>query len=132
MVDSTVHLFCRKFKLIKGVSLTGENKEKLCRRGVYMSRKRDRIAKKDPRNSSYITYSTKEMLGPLYYKGIAGISSMRAMTEAFNNEQVTRNLYQFMDGKEKEYLKTFDDAKILEKWHILVDGEEKQLNSEKG
>ena len=68
-----------------------------------MSRKRDRIAKKDPRNSSYITYSTKEMLGPLYYKGIAGISSMRAMTEAFNNEQVTRNLYQFMDGKEKEY-----------------------------
>ena len=125
-----------------------------------MSRERDRIAKKreknpieecnkiqkrfypelfskfgqikDPRNSSYITYSTKEMLGSLYYKGIAGISSMRAMTEAFNNEQVTRNLYQFMDGKEKEYLKTFDDAKIPEKWHILVDGEEKQLNSEKG
>ena len=160
-----------------------------------MSRERDRIAKKreknpieecnkiqkrfypelfskfgqikDPRNSSYITYSTKEMLGSLYYKGIAGISSMRAMTEAFNNEQVTRNLYQFMDGKEKEYLphgvtlneflervnpaeleeiqrdiayqmirrKTFDDAKILGKWRILVDGSEldegKQQKNEK-
>lgn len=160
-----------------------------------MSRERDRIAKKreknpieecnkiqkrfypelfskfgqikDPRNSSYITYSTKEMLGSLYYKVIAGISSMRAMTEAFNNEQVTRNLYQFMDGKEKEYLphgvtlneflervnpaeleeiqrdiayqmirrKTFDDAKILGKWRILVDGSEldegKQQKNEK-
>ena len=80
------------------------------------------------------------------------IEGVEIVAEAFNNEQVTRNLYQFMDGKEKEYLphgvtlneflervnpaeleeiqrdiayqmirrKTFDDAKILGKWRILV------------
>ena len=30
----------------------------------------------DPRHSSYTEYSSREMLGTVYYKGIAGISSM--------------------------------------------------------
>lgn len=149
-----------------------------------MSRERDRIAKRleknpvqecnriqkkfypelfskfeqvtDPRHSSYIEYSSREMLGTVYYKGIAGISSMQGMTREFNNETVTANLYSFMGSKAKEYLphgvtvneflerlapmeleeiqsdivyrmirrKTFDDAKILGKWLVLVDGSE--------
>lgn len=149
-----------------------------------MSRERDRIAKRleknpaqecnriqkkfypelfskfeqvtDPRHSSYIEYSSKEMLGTVYYKGIAGISSMQEMTRKFNEETVVGNLYSFMGSKAKEYLphgvtvneflerldpmeleeiqsdivyrmirrKTFDDAKILGKWLVLVDGSE--------
>ena len=97
-----------------------------------MSRERDRIAKKmeknpvvecnkiqkkfypelfkkfeqvtDPRNKSYIEYSTREMLGTVYYKGIAGISSMQEMTRAFNDENVVKNLYGFMGSSPKEYL----------------------------
>ena len=97
-----------------------------------MSRERDRIAKKmeknpvvecnkiqkkfypelfkkfeqvtDPRNKSYIEYSTREMLGTVYYKGIAGISSMQEMTRAFNDENVVKNLYGFMGSSPKKYL----------------------------
>ena len=97
-----------------------------------MSRERDRIAKKmeknpvvecnkiqkkfypelfnkleqvtDPRNKSYIEYSTREMLGTVYYKGIAGISSMQEMTRAFNDENVVKNLYSFMGSSPKKYL----------------------------
>lgn len=58
----------------------------------------------DPRHSSYIDYSCKEMLGTIYYKGIAGISSMQSMTRAFTDEIVTSNLYQFMGSKSKDYL----------------------------
>lgn len=58
----------------------------------------------DPRHSSYINYSSREMLGTLYYKGIGGMSSMQEMTREFNNEKVSRNLYEFMSGTEKEYL----------------------------
>ena len=149
-----------------------------------MSRERDRIAKRleknpvqecnriqkkfypelfskfeqvtDPRHRSYIKYSSREMLGTVYYKGIAGISSMQGMTREFNNETVAGNLYSFMGSKEKEYLphgvtvneflerldpleleeiqsdivykmirrKTFDDAKVLGRWLVLVDGSE--------
>lgn len=110
----------------------------------------------DPRHSSYIGYGSKIMLGTLYYKGIAGISSMQEMTRKFNDETVTRNLYRFMDGEAKEYLphgvtvneflerldpaelekiqedivyqmirrKTFNNAKVLGRWLILVDGTE--------
>ena len=149
-----------------------------------MSRERDRIAKRleknpvqecnriqkkfypelfskfeqvtDPRHSSYIEYSSREMLGTVYYKGIAGISSMQGMTREANNETVAAKLYSSMGSKAKEYLphgvtvneflerlapmeleeiqsdivyrmirrKTFDDAKILGKWLVLVDGSE--------
>ena len=110
----------------------------------------------DARHSSYIEYSSKVMLGTLYYKGIAGISSMREMTRQFNNETVTKNLYCFMDSDAKKYLphgvtvnefleksdpaeleqiqadivyqmirrKTFNDARVLGKWLVLVDGTE--------
>ena len=111
---------------------------------------------KDPRHKSYINYSGKEMLATLYYKGIAGISSMRGMTAEFNKETVCDNLYSFMESEKKEYLphgvtlneflekvnpkeleeiqhdiayqmirrKTFDDAKILGTWRVLVDATE--------
>lgn len=111
---------------------------------------------KDPRHNSYIEYSSKVMLGTVYYKGIAGISSMQGMTRNFNDDAVVRNLYRFMDSDSQKYLphgvtineflerlepseleeiqsdivykmirrKTFDDAKILGKWLVLVDGSE--------
>lgn len=111
---------------------------------------------RDPRHSSYIEYSMKEMLGTVYYKGIAGISSMQGMTREFNDEAVCRNLYRFMGNSAKEYLphgvtvnellerldpaeleeiqsdivyrmirrKTFDQAKVLGRWLVLVDGTE--------
>lgn len=50
----------------------------------------------DPRHQSYIDYSTRVMLGTMYYKSIAGISSMQEMTRAFNDETISRNLYRFM------------------------------------
>ena len=109
---------------------------------------------RDPRHSSYTDYSCREMFATLYYKGIAGISSMQGMTRAFTDEKVTENLYQFMGSKSKEYLphgvtvneflervepmeleeiqrdianrmirrKTFDDAKVMNRWLVLIDG----------
>ena len=109
---------------------------------------------RDPRHSSYNDYSCREMFATLYYKGIAGISSMQGMTRAFTDEKVTENLYQFMGSKSKEYLphgvtvneflervepmeleeiqrdlanrmirrKTFDDAKVMNRWLVLIDG----------
>ncbi len=59
---------------------------------------------KDPRNLSYTEYSNDELLGTMFYKGIAGIESMQSMTYEFNRESVAKNLYQFMGKKEKEYL----------------------------
>ncbi|MGN0400666.1 MAG: transposase family protein [Acetatifactor sp.] len=111
---------------------------------------------KDPRHSSYIDYSSKVMLGTVYYKGIAGISSMQGMTRNFNDDTVVKNLYRFMESDSMQYLphgvtvneflerlevseleeiqsdivnkmirrKTFDDAKVLGKWLVLVDGSE--------
>lgn len=111
---------------------------------------------KDPRHSSYTEYSCREMIGTLYYKGIAGISSMQGMTREFTNETVTANLYHFMNCEAKDYVphgvtineflervdqdeleeiqkdlayqmirgKSFDDAKHLGKWLVLVDGTE--------
>ncbi len=59
---------------------------------------------KDPRHQSYTEYSNKELLGTLFYKGIAGIVSMQSMTYEFNKERVTENLFHFMGEKEKPYL----------------------------
>ncbi len=59
---------------------------------------------KDPRHLSYTVYSNDELLGTMFYKGIAGIESMQSMTYEFNRESVVRNLYQFMGKKEREYL----------------------------
>ncbi len=111
---------------------------------------------KDSRHQSYITYSCKEMLGTLYYKGIAGISSMQRMNREFNQGMVVENLYRLMESESKDYLphgvteneflakldyrelemiqrdlvyqmirrKTFDQAKVLGHWLVLVDGTE--------
>ena len=59
---------------------------------------------KDPRNQSYTEYSNDELLGTIFYKGIAGIESMQSMTYEFNRERVVENLFRFMGRKEKEYL----------------------------
>lgn len=111
---------------------------------------------RDPRNQSYIDYSSRVMLGTMYYKSIAGISSMQEMTRTFNDERISRNLYRFMGEKEKDYMphgvteneflerlnprelediqqnivysmirrKTFDNARILKKWQVIVDATE--------
>ena len=65
---------------------------------------RDFAATKDPRHASYIDYSNKEMLGTLFYKGIAGIGSMRSMTDEFNQAEVVWNLYGFFGEPGKDYL----------------------------
>lgn len=65
---------------------------------------RDFAETKDPRNQSYIEYSNGELLGTMFYKGIAGIESMQSMTYEFNRETVVGNLYRFMGRKGKEYL----------------------------
>lgn len=111
---------------------------------------------KDTRHQSYIGYTNRIMLGTLYYKGIAGLSSMQEMTREFNEDEVVKNLYRFLGSREKEYLphyvtmneylekldpaeleniqsdlvyrmirrKSFNDAKVLGRWLIIVDGTE--------
>ncbi len=59
---------------------------------------------KDPRHQSYVEYSNKEMLGTVFYKGIAGIESMQSMTYEFIREEVTENLFRFMGEDKKPYL----------------------------
>ena len=59
---------------------------------------------KDPCHQSYVDYSARVMLGTMYYKSIAGISSMQEMTRAFNDERICRNLYRFIGEDAKEYL----------------------------
>ena len=58
----------------------------------------------DPRNSSYIDYSNRVMLGTLYFKSICSVSSMQSMTSYFNKEEVVSNIYNILGDKEKEYL----------------------------
>lgn len=114
----------------------------------------DRV--KDPRNQSYIDYSSRVMLGTMYYKSIAGISSMQEMTRTFNDERICRNLYRFMGENAKDYMphgvteneflerldpeeleavqqntvysmirrKTFDNARVLKRWQIIIDATE--------
>ena len=65
---------------------------------------RDFAATKNPRSPSYTDYSNRELLRTMFYKGIADITSMQTMTDEFNKDQVVKNLYQFMGGKEKEFL----------------------------
>ena len=111
---------------------------------------------KDTRHQSYIGYTNRIMLGTLYYKGIAGLSSMQEMTREFNEDGVVKNLYRFLGSREKEYLphhvtmneylekldpteleniqsdlvyrmirwKSFNEAEVLGRWLILVDGTE--------
>ncbi|OIZ62591.1 hypothetical protein BLA28_19490 [Eisenbergiella tayi] len=44
------------------------------------------------------------MLGTIYYKGIAGLSSVRAMTYEFKSGQVTGNILEFLGEERSEFL----------------------------
>jgi hypothetical protein len=108
----------------------------------------------DPRHQSYITYTNRTMLGQIYYKGIAGITSMQDMTDKFNKPQIVENMATYMGDELDEYLphyvteneylerlnpgemqdtiqhivyelirrKSFDEAKFMGKWIIIIDG----------
>ena len=96
---------------------------------------------KDPRNQSYTKYYNDELLGTVFYKGIAGIESMQSMTYEFNRERVVENLFRFMEKKRKNISlmpsrsinilrdwirmirsKAFYDARFQKKWLVIVDG----------
>lgn len=59
---------------------------------------------KDPRNQSYTQYSSKVMLGTVYYKGIAGLTSVKSMTYEFNNEKVAGNILEFLGEERGDFL----------------------------
>lgn len=44
------------------------------------------------------------MLGQIYYKGIAGITSMQDMTDKFNNQKIVDNIATFIGADLDEYL----------------------------
>lgn len=46
---------------------------------------------KDPRNQSYIEYSNDELLGTMFYKGIAGIESMLSQSMNILRSWTRRN-----------------------------------------
>ena len=78
---------------------------------------RDFADTKDPRNLSYTDYSNREMLGTMFYKGIAGITSMQAMTDEFNKDRVVKNLYRFMGEKKRNSCRTASRSmNILRGW----------------
>lgn len=58
----------------------------------------------DPMLQSYIDYSIEVMLGTLYYKNIAGISSMKGMTNVFNENAVVENISRYLDVDGKDFL----------------------------
>jgi len=58
----------------------------------------------DPRHQSYITYPGSVMLGQIYYKGIAGITSMQDMTYKFNKPDIVKNMASFMGVEIDDYL----------------------------
>lgn len=56
----------------------------------------DFLDTKDLRYQNYTEYSNKELLGTMFYKGVAGIESMQSMTYKFTPENVTRNILCFL------------------------------------
>ena len=59
---------------------------------------------RDPRDQRYITYLNTVMLSQMYYKGVAGITSMQGMTQAFNTAVASENMYVFLGEEIREYL----------------------------
>lgn len=88
----------------------------------------DLAATKDPRDPSYTEYSNDELLGTMFYKGIAGIGSMQSMTYEFNRKRVAENLYRFMGKKEKEYI---PHAVTINEYFERLDPEELQKVQQK-
>lgn len=84
----------------------------------------------DPRNPCYITYPNIVMLGQMFFKGIAGITSMQGMTQAFNNKTVSKNLTMLMGCNkmkylphhvtENEYLERLDPKEIEKVIHQMI------------
>ena len=70
---------------------------------------------KDPRHQSYIEYTTKTMLGTLYYKCLGRIESMREMTRKFNDEQIVENLYSFL-GERKKAMKQIYLSQLIKQF----------------
>ena len=58
----------------------------------------------DPRNQRYISYEMRSMLGTIYFKNLVGLVTMRSMTDYFEDEKVTKNVYRYLGMEEKEYL----------------------------
>lgn len=117
----------------------------------------------DPRHQSYIQYSKQVMLGTIYYKGIAGITSMQEMTSKFNKQSVVDNISSFIGVEPSEFLphyvteneyleklspeelqkviqdivtkmirrKSFNDARFMKKWLVMVDGTQLYSGSRK-
>ena len=83
---------------------------------------------KGPRHLSYVEYSNHEILGTVYYKGIAGIDSMQSMNYEFNQETTAKNLSRFMGKKEREYL---PHAVTVNKYLERLDPEELQKVQQK-
>lgn len=131
-------------------------KEKIFRKGEQMSREQDRIRRKlesnpivecnrvrqrfcpelfqdfsgtkDPRHQSYIEYSNKELIGTVFYKGIAGIGSMQSMTYEFTPENVSKNILRFLGEKGKKYL---PHAVTVNEYFEKLDPEELQRVQQK-
>ena len=84
----------------------------------------------DPRNQSYIKFANRTMLGQIYYKGIAGITSMQDMTDTFNNPQIVDNIAAFLGVDldeylphyvtENEYLERLDPDELQKVIHDMV------------
>lgn len=117
----------------------------------------------NPRHQSYVSYSNKLMLGTLYYKGIAGITSMQEMSYQFNKQEVVDNVTMFLGVESSEFLphyvmendflkklpsnelqkviqdmvyqmirrKSFQDARYMKKWLVIVDGTQLYSGSRK-
>ena len=68
---------------------------------------------KDPRNPSYVTYEMTEMLGTLYFKYLVGLTSMRSMTEYFDDEKIRNSLYHYLGANEKERLPHYQTVNDL-------------------
>lgn len=83
---------------------------------------------KDPRHQSYIEYSNKELIGTVFYKGLAGIGSMQSMTYEFTPENVTRNIQSFLGEKERAYL---PHAVTINEYFEKLDPEELQRVQQK-
>ena len=72
---------------------------------------------KDPRHLSYVEYSNHEILGTVYYKGIAGIDSMQSMNYEFNQETTAKNLSRFMGKRRGNICRTLlRSINILSGW----------------
>jgi hypothetical protein len=58
----------------------------------------------DGRNQSYTTYEIEVILYVMILKNVCSIESMKEMTEAFNEDELVKNVYKILKLNPKEYL----------------------------